>query len=257
MRAAACAALLACACVGPRHVQDKAAVDSPAGRIEFCARLVASSEPESFPDPKDWGPYVRCRLLHATDAAARDELERAFLGCSLSAWELDTCGTIPAAPARFTLALVEARTRQSLARSNVLLGKERLRILVSIAFDHAPNGSLVLAFTVYRIEPASLEPLLHCTIEDASPYALSVMPCGMEEASGYLNLFLNLDRQVIQCWCSPTRTLAGFAAHQYECRTTDGYGWTGGSFEHQELLRVPLEQWPEPVWVLTLDAAEP
>jgi hypothetical protein len=32
---------------------------------------------------------------------------------------------------------------------------------------------------------------------------------------------------------------------------------TGGSVEHEELLRIPLEQWPEPVWMLTLVPAGP
>jgi hypothetical protein len=158
---------------------------------------------------------------------------------------------------RFTLSLVEGRTRLSLAHTDVPIGAERLRLLVAIAFDHAPAGNLVLAFTVYRIEPASLDLLLHSTIDDAPARALSVMPCGMEKASGWRTLFLDLRGQVIQCWCTPERYLDGAALHQYENRGTDGFMMTGGSVEHAELLRVPLEQWPEPVWMLTLVPADP
>jgi hypothetical protein len=257
MRALAGTALLACACATTAPAPEGAALDNPKGRIELAARLAGPSERESFPDPGELGPYVRARRLHAEDSAAESELDAAFPGCSLSAWELDTCGTLPGDPTRFTLALVEARTRLSLARSEVPIGGERLRLLVAIAFDHAPDGSLVLAFTVYRIEPASLEPLLHCTVEDAPASALSVMPCGMEHASGWRTLFLDHKGQVIQCWCTPERFLDSFAAHQYQFRSTDGFMMTGGSVEHEELLRIPLEQWPEPVWMLTLVPAGP
>ena len=83
------------------------------------------------------------------------------------------------------------------------------------------------------------------------------MPCGMWEASGYERLFLEHNRQVIHCWSPPSRSLDFAAAHHFEARSTDGLMWTLGSVEHEELLRTPLEQWPEPVWLLTLVPAAP
>jgi hypothetical protein len=257
MRALASTGLLVCACATTAPAPKDAALEVPKGRLELAARLAGPSERESFPDPAELGPYVRASRLHAADSAAESELDAAFPGCSLSAWELDTCGTIPGDPKRFALSLVEGRTRLSLARTDVPIGGKRLRLLVAIAFDHTPAGNLVLAFTVYRIEPASLDPLLHCTIDDAPARALSVMPCGMENASGWRTLYVDLKRQVIQCWCTPERILDGAAAHQYETRSIEGFFMTGGSVEHAELLSLPLEQWPEPVWMLTLVPADP
>jgi len=248
---------LGCASTPAPHPPTQAvAYEARLQKIALPARLVAGNERESRSDP-DLGPYVCARRLHPADPAAESELDAAFPGCSLSAWELDTCGTLPGDPRPFTLALVEGRTRECLARTDLRVGDEHLRLLVVIAFDHAQDESLVLAFTVYRIDTASLEPLLHCTVKHATPRALSVMPCGFEQASGWRNLFLDLHRQVIECWCTPERFLDGAAMHQYEQGTTIGYMMTGGSVEHPELLETPLEKWPEPVWMLTLVPAGP
>ncbi len=181
----------------------------------------------------------------------------AFPGCSLSAWEIDTCGTLPGGPERFTLGLFEARTRERLCTAEVRVGDEGMRLLVSIVLDPGPEESLVLGFTVYRVESTSLEPLMHGTVEDASAHAIDLMPRGMSHTGGWNKPFLNLQWQVIQCWCTPDPGLESDAIHQYERGTPDGFMMTGGSIERPELLRYPLARWPEPVWVLTLTPAGP
>src|SRR5258707_4927957 len=150
MRAMAIAALLACACEGPSHAPDKQAVGSPTGRINLAARLAGPRERETLPDPQVWGPYVHCRRLHAEDHSAQADLERAFPGCSLSAWELDTCGTMAGAPMRFSLGIVEARTRERLCGIEINVGDDRMRLLVAAQLTFDRGVQLVQSFSVYR-----------------------------------------------------------------------------------------------------------
>jgi hypothetical protein len=262
MRALAWASFLAClacrsaAIPDTRAAPQAAARSSPAARIALVARLVAGSERESYLDPDEWGPYVRARRLHASDPAAQEELEHAFPGCSLSAFELDTCGTIPGDARRFTLGLSEARTRTPLARTEVRVGDEKLRLLVSVGLGLDQGVHFVESFSVYRIDPDGLEPLFTARASDKSGRARKdVVPLGLWNSSGWHNLFLNFRRQVIYCWCLPDPMLEGIAANLYESGSTGMYMLPG--VERPELLKQPLASWPEPVWVLTLKPAGP